>query len=106
VAYQISVILASYTNIISVVFPALFSRVLRAFVLLFVLCDMMHRVTADDVLLCISGYVGVVGVCLSWGYHLYSLPCLLDNRCFHRGWRVIRRRGMVSMAGGRAVGAA
>jgi hypothetical protein len=97
------VILASYTNMISVVFPAVFSRVLRTFIHLLVLCDTMPRVTADDVLLCISSHVGIVGVCLSWGCRLCLLPCFLDNRCFHRASRVICHMGMVSVAGGRAV---
>jgi succinate-acetate transporter protein len=101
-----SVILASCTNMMSVVFPAMFSRVSRAFILLFMLCDMMHRVAADDVLLCISGYVGVIGVCLSWGCHLCSLLCFLDNCYFHRASRIIRCIGIVSMAGSGAVGTA
>jgi hypothetical protein len=104
VAYQISVILASCTNMMSVVFPTVFSRVSRIFILLFVLCDMMHRVTTDDVLLCISSHVGVIGVCLSWGYHLCSLPCFLDNHCFHRASRVLCHMGIVSIASIRAVG--
>jgi hypothetical protein len=59
-----SVILASCTNIMSVVFPSMFSRVLRVFILLFVLCDTMCRVATNDVLLCISGYIGSIGVYL------------------------------------------
>jgi hypothetical protein len=105
VAYQISVILASCTNMMSVVFPTVFSRVSRIFILLFTLCDMVHRVAADDVLLCISSHVGIIGVCLSWGCRLCSLPCFLDNRCFHRASRVIHHMGMVNVAGGGAVGA-
>jgi hypothetical protein len=88
---------------ISVVFPTVLSRVLRTFVLLFILYDMMHRVAIDDILLYISSHVGVIGICLSWGCYLYLLLCFLDNCYVYRVSRVICCMGMVSMAGGRAV---
>jgi drug/metabolite transporter superfamily protein YnfA len=103
-----SVILASYTNIMSVVFPTVFSRVLRAFGLLFVLCDTIHRVAADDVLLYISSYVCVgnwvcflwdVMVCFTQGGCFCSLPGILDNCCFHRASGVVCSMGVVSVAG-------
>jgi hypothetical protein len=103
-----SLILASCTNIMSVVFPTVFSRVLRVFRLLFVLCDMIHRVGANNVLLCISGYVCVsnwvcflwdVVVCFSRRGYFCSLPGILDDCCFHRASGVVCSMGVVSVAG-------
>jgi hypothetical protein len=106
-----SLMLASSTNTMSAVFPAVLSRVSRALLLRFVLWDMMRRVAADESYLFISGHGGIVdrvrfgGDRVGWGSSSCFLPCCTDDSGLDWAVRVVGGVEGISVACFDAVGA-
>ena len=99
-----SLTFTSLTRMMSVVSLAVFSSVVRAVVLRFVLWDTMRRVAADEFCLFIGGYggigngVGFGGDVVVRGVGAGFEPCLSDDSYFHCAFSAVRCVLGVSMS--------